>query len=88
MEKLKLGLIGENQSTTVDGVDAYILEKITDSMDMSAIRSAVYESLDALLKDASDDTVVELQVTGWSPVTTFAMQYFNEQNVQYAAMIG
>lgn len=88
MKKLRLGLVGENQSATVDGVDAYILEKDISESDMTSVHTAVYKSLDALLKDASDDTIVELQVTGWSPVTTFAMQYFNEHQVQYAAMIG
>lgn len=88
MKKIKLGLVGENQSATVDGVDAYILEEVSDSMDTTAIHTAVYKSLDTLLKNVSDDTVVELHVTDLSPVTTEAIQYFNEHNVQYTAIIG
>lgn len=78
-------MVGENQSATVD---AYILSKVTNSMDATAIRTAVYKSLDALLKNVSDDTVVELQVTALSPVTTLAINYFNEHNIDYCAMIG
>lgn len=83
MKNMKLGLIDGRHPLPVD---AYILKEVADPMDMTAIHVAVYQSLDNLLKDASDDTLVSLYVTGLTSVTIEAIQYFIEHGIEYRAM--
>ena len=83
MKNIKLGLIDGRHPLPVD---AYILKEVTDPMNMTAIHVAVYQSLDSLLKDASDDTLVSLYVTGLTSVTIESIQYFIEHGIEYRAM--
>lgn len=83
METIKLGLINGRHPLPVD---CYILEEVTDPMNMVAIHTAVYQSLDSLLKGASSNTVVELYVTGLTSVSIEAIQYFVEHGIAYTSM--
>lgn len=83
MEKIRLGLINGRHPLPVDN---YILEEVADPMNMAAIHVAVYQSLDALLANASNNVLVELYVTGLTSVSIEAIQYFVEHGISYVSM--
>lgn len=83
MEKIRLGLINGRHPLPVDN---YILEEVADPMNMAAIHVAVYQSLDALLANASNNVLVELYVTGLTSVSIEAIQYFIQNGIEYVAM--